>query len=142
MTSNEQDHDWHAAREEVLYHESARDLARMVTELEGELAESKTTIEGLGQTNTELEKEIQDHQTRYANAIRMIKSRQQALDLQRQAYQKLAVQYSKLAEAHVKLISAVNEVTHSVVALREVPIADLDNAIGVVANALDTAVLS
>jgi chromosome segregation ATPase len=131
-------------REEDLYHESAATLAQMVVELE-------TTVEGLSQQNTELERDYQDqltytrvradellgeidrHKTRYASAIRMIRSRQAALEAQRQAYQ-------RLAEVFVTFRQEVDNCTEQVRDLRNVPLTTLDDAVDRVANRLSSAV--
>jgi predicted RNase H-like nuclease (RuvC/YqgF family) len=171
-------------REEDLYHESARELARMVVDLE-------TTVEGLGQENTELsqqleraeiqaaalawkseqldelrikaqedhdsrlegfeardkkireleqlvgsmDKEIEGHKTRYSAALKMIERRSHWLADQKTAYRRLAV-------IHSNMVTAVSKANESVAALRDVPTSELDHAIGLVCNAIDTALLA
>lgn len=136
-----QDHDWHVAREEELYHNSARELAEMVTDLQ-------SRVEGLGQQNTELEKSlakatetvdqlgvtIGQHEIRYANAIRMIQRRQESLAIERNRFKQLANRY-------VELSNAITDIDKSVRALKDVPVSELDNAIQWVSNAIDSAIL-
>jgi chromosome segregation ATPase len=135
-------------REEYLYHESAATLAQMVVELE-------TTVEGLENQLRDVEgdairlsdekdrvsshlievlSEIDLHKKRYASAIKMIRSRQEALEAQRQAYQ-------RLAEVLVNFRQEVINCTDQVRDLRNVPITSLDDAVSRVANRLDTAIL-
>jgi chromosome segregation ATPase len=115
------------------------------------LEDRDATIEGLGQQNTELERDYQDqlaytrvradellgeidrHKTRYASAIKMIRSRQEALEAQRQAYQ-------RLAEMFVNFRQEVDNCTEQVRDLRNVPLTSLDDAVDRVANRLSSAV--
>lgn len=126
-------------REETLYHESARELARMVVELE-------TTVDGLGQDNAELSKqleqvevraaelgsEVDEHKTRYANAIKMIQHRQQQLNLHRSAYLQLSGVYSEM-------VTKMLELNESVRALKNVNTVDVDEAIDTLADRIDRA---
>lgn len=116
------------------------------------LEDRDATIEGLGQRNTELERdyqalmldtrvradellgEIDRHKTRYTSAIKMIRSRQAALEAQRQAYQRLA---EVLTNFRQEVINCTDQVRD----LRNVPITSLDDAVSRVANRLDTAIM-
>lgn len=129
-------------REEELYHESARELARMVVELEttveglgGERDEALELLKGRNERVDQLKGQILKHQTRYSAAMRMIERRQAQLTTQITAYRILARQ-------HTTLSTAVAEANKSVRALKDVPVSELDNAIDTVVNLIDTALLS
>lgn len=85
------------------------------------LKDQEATIEGLGQENTRLEREVSSLDSRLGLAL---------------------AKSERLAKALSDLRHAVTEATQSVLALRDVPLSDLDDVVGVVANELDTAVLS
>lgn len=124
------------------------------------IKEMETTVEGLGQQNTELERqaksllhrleaalgrvesrdklvelkdqEIDQHKTRYKAALVMIERRQSQLVLERGARQRLALQ-------HAELKSKIENLLFSVLSLKDVPASELDCAVFDVAKALDSA---
>ena len=138
--SNGDENDWHL-RAEQLYDESARTLAEMVATLEAERSELLELLKGRNERVNDLVAKIEQHQTRYGNAIRMITRRQEQLSLQRKAYQVLASQFSQLGEKHSKLVTEISELNKSVRDLHSVNTVDLDGAIDTLANAIDTALL-
>lgn len=128
-------------REESLYHESARELARMVVELEA-------TVEGLGQQNSELEGKVVDFSNKLEAAGRVIADQETEIQAHRKRYsaaidliQRKTEDVRRFSKKLLELRAEVIEATSSVQALKDVPEDQLADAIGRVANALDTAVL-
>lgn len=144
-----------ATREEELYHESARDLAARVVELEDRVEGLETQLhdtEGdavrLAEDNDKITRALNDlmtqneqEQRRYKAALVMIERRQEQLNLHRKAYTVLANQYKQLAEKHQNLSVEIANLNNSVRDLHNVNTVDIDDAISALANAIDTALL-
>lgn len=110
-------------------------------ELLENIRELETTVEGLGQQNTDLElriarllDEIEQHKTRYRNAIRMVENRQTALNNERSAY-------ARLAAIHLDTVDEIIQIAQDVRALKDVPDDGLEQACNLLANKLETALV-
>jgi chromosome segregation ATPase len=109
-------------------------LENQLRDVEGDAIRLSDEKDRVSSHLIEVLSEIDLHKKRYASAIGMIRSRQEALEAQRQAYQ-------RLAEVLVNFRQEVINCTDQVRDLRNVPITSLDDAVSRVANRLDTAIL-
>jgi chromosome segregation ATPase len=109
-------------------------LENQLRDVEGDAIRLSDEKDRVSSHLSEVLSEIDLHKKRYASAIKMIRSRQEALEAQRQAYQ-------RLAEVLVNFRQEVINCTDQVRDLRNVPITSLDDAVSRVANRLDTAIL-
>jgi chromosome segregation ATPase len=109
-------------------------LENQLRDVEGDAIRLSDEKDRVSSHLIEVLSEIDLHKKRYASAIKLIRSRQEALEAQRQAYQ-------RLAEVLVNFRQEVINCTDQVRDLRNVPITSLDDAVSRVANRLDTAIL-
>jgi ABC-type transporter Mla subunit MlaD len=101
--------------------------AKTIEELEGKLITFSDRLHESGKVIADQTKEIELHEKRYASAIDLIRRKERDL--------------RDLSTHLLQFRGEVINITAQVRALKDVPVDQLEDAIGRVANALDTAVL-